>query len=137
GARAAALVALALIALAYAGPILSGERFYFRDVSQNHGPSLEGARALLGAGEAPWWSPWAGGGEPLFANPNHVLFVPEGLAGLVLGAGLGLTVAALAGTLLAGMFVFLLLRDLGRGPWASSGGALAFALSGVVLSAGS
>ena len=127
----------ALIALVYAGPLLSGERFYFRDVSQNHGPVIEAARAMLRAGEPPWWNPYAGGGEPLFANPNHVLFVPEGLLGLLLGAGLGLSIAALAGTMLAGLFLFLLLRELGRSPWAAAGGSLAFALSGVVLSLGS
>jgi len=136
-ARAAALAVAALIALVYAGPLLSGERFYFRDVSQNHGPAIEAARAMLRAGQAPWWNPWAGGGEPLFGNPNHVLFVPEGLFGLLLGAGLGLSVAALAGTLVAGLFLFLLLRDLGRSPWAAAGGALAFALSGAVLATGS
>jgi len=135
-AGAAAAFVAALIALVYAGPLLSGERFYFRDVSQNHGPVIEAARAMLRAGEAPWWNPWAGGGEPLFANPNHVLLVPEGLFGLLLGSGLGLSVAALAGSLLAGLGLHLLLRDLGRSPWASAAGGAAFALSGYGLAIG-
>src|SRR5436309_14690956 len=75
---AASLFAAVLVGLAFAGPLLSGERFYFRDVSQNHGPAIEAARALLRSGDPPWWNPWAGGGKPLIANPNNLLMTPAG-----------------------------------------------------------
>src|SRR5437773_10400 len=108
---AAVFAAVGIVALAFAGTIVGGEQFYFRDVSQNHGPILQGARALLWSGQAPWWNPWSGGGQPLLANPNSLLLHPFGLLALVMPAGAGLMPSILLSSLLGAIFLVLLLRD--------------------------
>lgn len=133
---AAALLVAGLVGLAFAGAVLSGEQFYFRDLSQNHGPLLEGARALLKAGEPPWWNPWAGGGQPLASNANTLLLHPSGVLMLLMPPGIGLKAGVVLGSLLGAIFMTLLLRDAGRSFWAAATGAIVFGLSGYSISIG-
>lgn len=134
GTLAAVLIVAGAILLAHAWALLAGERYYFRDLSQNHGPVFEAARALLAAGDAPWWNPWSAGGKPLLANPNALLLTPAGLIATLLPSGL--TLSILFGVLLAPVFLVLLLRDLGRSAVSAAAGGLAYGLSGFALSLG-
>jgi len=133
---AAALGVAAVVLVVFAGAILAGEQFYFRDLSQNHGPILQGASALLRTGQPPWWNPWSGGGQPLLANPNSLLLHPYGLLALLLPAGAGLAPSIVLSSLLGAIFLALLLRDLGRSGWAAAAGSLVWALSGYAISLG-
>ena len=70
------------------------------------------ARRALASGRFPWRNPYAGEGEPLFANPQSALLSPFTWPRLLFGPR-GWAVTVFAKLLLAGLGVFLLTREMG------------------------
>lgn len=93
------------------------------------------------SGEMPLWNPYNGMGAPLIANYQSAVFYPLNLVyglGYALNgaAGIAQTVELVLVThiLISGFGMIAFLRRLGTGPLAQAIGALAFALSGYVIS---
>ncbi len=98
-------------------------------------PERHAVFTALGRGELPLWYGEAGGGVSLVGAPAAELFEPRVL---LLGAWLGVDgslglLAALSLFVLLGL-AYLHLRLLDLAPVAAAGGAIAFALSGAVVS---
>ncbi|HEY7409247.1 MAG TPA: YfhO family protein [Vicinamibacteria bacterium] len=126
------LVALATAAVA--GVFTTSRLFFVRDLAAYFWPHHLWLRRVLGAGELPLWSPEPALGYPAHADPALQLFFwPTLPLRLLLPAVVGFNVSvALPYPVAAlGMWTFLRRRS---SPAASAVGALAFALSGPVLS---
>ncbi|MCZ6695570.1 MAG: hypothetical protein O7A63_03420, partial [Acidobacteria bacterium] len=124
--RMPALVLGALLLLSLWGP-LSGRLFYLRDVSQNHYPIRHYVTDRLLAGDLPLWDPLHGGGTPLLANPNHLVFHPITALFFVLPFDAAFTASIVLQIALLALGGYLLARRIG----ASREGAT---LAGAILS---
>ena len=70
----------------------------------------------LRSGQFPFWNPYSFGGQPFFANGSSgVLYPPRLMTALVLSPSWAHDVLSVFHVLAAGVFMFLLLRDLGTG----------------------
>ncbi|MBN2490184.1 MAG: hypothetical protein JXQ29_04990 [Planctomycetes bacterium] len=81
----------------------------------------------------PLWNPWSGGGTPRLGNPETRLFDPIHLLSLAWPPRQAHAVRLALCLVLAGWFMFGLLRHLGAGRSASCFGAAAFQLGGLVV----
>lgn len=130
--RRAAAVLVAFVAfLPFLRGALSGQSFYFRDLSHAFIPLREYAVDGLRHGEVRYWNPYVHEGVPVPHPPVsypldalQVLFRSESSLSLLLA--LHVPFAALAFMALA--------RGLGVAPTAAAGGALVYALGGFALS---
>jgi hypothetical protein len=50
-------------------------------------------RSILQYHEFPWWNPWSLSGQPLFADPQTAVFMPETLLTAIFGTVVGLKIA--------------------------------------------
>ncbi|MFQ6047567.1 MAG: glycosyltransferase family 39 protein, partial [Gemmatimonadales bacterium] len=86
------------------------------------------------AGHIPLWNPLTFGGMPLVAGMHGDLFYPTAWLRLILPAVTAVNLGFAVHYLLAGLFLYWLLRDVGISWTGSLTGALSYQLSGVVLS---
>jgi hypothetical protein len=107
----------------------------YQDASMTHLPGKQATVELLRQGEFPYLNPYASFGQPLAGNPNFGTFFPDTLAflALPLRAAFGLHFALAALLAYAGARRWARAEGLGRG--AAEAAAVAFALSGVFVSA--
>ncbi len=135
GALPLLLIALVL-ALLFADVLVGDRTLYFRDIYNNHLPlkALQAGQIL--AGELPLWNPGLSGGQPLLANLNIFTFHPSTLLFLALDPVSAVNWTVFLQLLLAGWSSFLLARRLGWGEAGALFTALAFTLSGYMLSLG-
>jgi hypothetical protein len=87
------------------------------------------ARAGLRAGRFPWTNPFAGDGEPLWANPQAALLSPFTWPRLALGIQ-GWEVSVLLKLIVAGLGAFAFARALGASPTAATVSGAVYQLSG-------
>ena len=125
-----------VLALLFADVLVGGRTLYFRDIYNNHLPlkSLQAAQVL--AGQVPLWNPALSGGQPLLANLNLFTFHPSTLLFLVVDPVTAVNWTVFLQLLLAGIGSFLLARRLGWGEAGALFAAIAFTLSGYMLSLG-
>jgi len=131
------LLLIVLVTILLFADVLIGSRtLYFRDIYNNHLPlkTLQADQIL--AGETPFWNPGLSGGQPLLANLNLFTFHPSTLLFLLLDPVSAVNWTVFLQLLLAGISAFLLARRLGWGDPGALFTALAFALSGYMLSLG-
>jgi hypothetical protein len=128
------LVAGAVLALCWRVFFL-GETFCQGDLSGYYRP----AKWLLAplarsSGGVPVWNPFFGSGQPFAGNPEHEVFHPLTSLFFLLPFELAFVLQVTVPLLIAVVSMHVLLRTLGRSPWASLMGALAWAFGGYLLS---
>jgi hypothetical protein len=137
GARLQAVLPWTLLALllllAFHGA-LGGRLFYLRDISQNHAPLRAYVTERLGAGSLPLWDPYHGGGTPLLANPNALVFHPITLLFFILPFHVAFTLSIVLQFVLLAAGGYLLGRAVGLGREASALAAGVLSLSGPAAS---
>jgi hypothetical protein len=131
--HAAAAVAAAL-ALFFAPALLGSGEFAYRDTGRLHAPTKRWIGEELSAGRFPQWNPYAGLGAPVIGNgvdaPQH----PFNLLLVVLPAALALKAWILASFALAAAGAYAWARQAGASHEGSALAAIAFALSGPLVS---
>lgn len=97
------------------------------DLSVSHYPNaLFLQRSTLEYGQIPLWSPTILSGYPFAANPLSGLWYPPGWLALLRPLPFGFNFVAILHLLLAGLGMYLLIRQLGRSHEAALFGAIAF-----------
>ncbi len=137
--RAARAVAPALaVALAlgtfFAPALRAGTTFLHRDNGQLHIPMKRWMAEEFARGRLPEWNPYAGLGSPIVPNAAESPFHPLNLLLAALPAPAAVKVWTILAIGLAAAGAFLWARSLGRTSTASAIAAIAFALSGPMVS---
>jgi hypothetical protein len=123
------------LALIYFLPALvPGQGIYGTDYLAGGYPFSDFIAGRLRAGELPKWVPYVFGGLPLFANAGSTFYPVWLLASLLLPVGAVLPVLFLVQFGLAGLGMFLLLRELDVRPWIALVAGLSFQFTGLVTS---
>lgn len=114
-------------------------------VWQNHGlgadeddtlyyfPSRVFFHESIQAGDPPWLNPWVGVGRPYLADPQSAIFYPTTWLFAVLDPWVAYPLSLWIHYSLALWGAYRLLRSMGRSPFASTFGAIAFAFCGFML----
>jgi hypothetical protein len=127
---AAALVALTSF-LPFVRGILTGQCFYFRDLSRQFFPLRRFAVEGLRRGELRFWNPYLHEGVPLSLP---ALSYPVDLLQALIPNESGFSLLLALHVPLGGLFFLLLGRGLGLSVLAAAGGAIVYALGGFYLS---
>jgi hypothetical protein len=97
------------------------------DLSISHYPNAVFLQqSIIRYGQIPLWSPSILSGYPFAANPLSGLWYPPGWLALLMPLPFGFNVVAILHLLLAGLGMYLLIRQLGRSHEAALFGAIAF-----------
>ncbi len=80
--------------------------------------------------ELPLWNPYAMAGIPLLANGQSAAFYPLNIILFLIPFQAGWSLLIIVQPILAGLFLYLYLRNLRLNPWASILGALSFSFCG-------
>lgn len=127
-----ALLAAAVLALYW--PALGGGRVFFqRDVFNYWRPHIDWALSSLSSGRTIAWNPGLLFGTPFLADPNFQAFYPPTWLLAVISPSTWFALMVAGHAIFGGLGVAKLLKSLGFDRGASAG-ALAFALSGPVVS---
>jgi hypothetical protein len=127
------LAALAAALLAFFAPAAS-RTFIFRDAFNLFYPYKAVEAGYLRSFEVCRWNPYETLGSPFVGELATSWFYPGNLPFILLAPEPALRVFILGHFLLAALFLWLLLRELGASPPARFAGAAAYTLSGFVLS---
>jgi hypothetical protein len=133
GLLAVAVLAGAL-AVFFSPALASGDQFLFRDTGRMHHPVKAFVADELRQGRLPLWNPYMGLGVPLAGSAVDAVQHPFNLLLALLPFEAGFKAWVLLSYLLAGAGTFLLGRQLGLSFSPALGAALAFALSGFLVS---
>ncbi|MCX5905026.1 MAG: hypothetical protein NTV89_16500, partial [Proteobacteria bacterium] len=82
----------------------------------------------------PLWNPFQFCGQPFFANPQYAILYPLSSLFFILPFDIAFNSIIIIHFFLGGLFIYLLLRDLGSGPAGALIAGLSFMLSGYLLS---
>jgi Bacterial membrane protein YfhO len=136
-ATAGALVVVAFAVLSAFPSALSPARVFFqRDVLAYWYATVATFVRVVGGGELPLWDAYEGYGLPLWADPASQVAYPTTWLNLLLLPHVVYKVVVLGHALWAALGVFVLLRRAGLARVSASVGAIAFACSGPIVSAG-
>jgi hypothetical protein len=135
-AAAAAVLSTAVVAT-FAEALFGAGTFYQRDILAYWYPGMAAFRRALAEGALPLWSPHFGFGVPLLADASFQLAYPPTWLALVLPLPVQYELFVAGHALWAALGAALLARRLGCGRVAATSAAVAFSLSGPVLSAAS
>jgi hypothetical protein len=123
------------LAFLYFLPALTpGQGIFGTDYLAGGYPFSDFIAGRLRAGELPKWVPYVYGGMPLFANAGSTFYPVWLLAALILPVGMVLPVLFLVQFALAGLGMFLLLRELDVRRWIALVAGLAFQFTGLITS---
>jgi hypothetical protein len=123
------------LALAYFLPaLLPGQGIFGTDYLAGGYPFSDFIAERLRAGELPKWVPYVYGGLPLFANAGSTFYPVWLISALLLPVRLVLPVLFLVQFALAGLGMFLLLRELDVRRWVALLCGLAFQFTGLITS---
>ena len=109
------------------------QNHYTLDTLEQDYPWAELWQKTVREGKVPLWNPAVCGGEPHVATSMGAVFSPFKLLLLWLGIERGWSLGLVLEFMLAGIFMFAFLRELGRSPCASFIGACAFGLNSNLL----
>jgi hypothetical protein len=101
-------------------------RGLYSDLAISHYPNAEFLRLSLAHGEIPLWSPLLFAGYPFAANPLSGLHYPPGWLALFFALPFGFNLTAALHLIVAGVGMFLFLRNEGLNDWPALCGAIAF-----------
>ncbi|MBI4246936.1 MAG: hypothetical protein HY614_07075 [Candidatus Rokubacteria bacterium] len=96
-------------------------------------PDRHLARESIWSGSLPLWNPFAAGGRPLLGNGGSAVFYPLNVLSYILPLATSFAWIAVVKLFIAGMGMYLFLRDLGRSRAAALLGGCAFMLSGFMI----
>jgi hypothetical protein len=130
-----ALAALSLLSLLFFADVLFGDqRFYIRDLSRYYHPTKTIIREIVLAGEFPWWNPYYSAGQPLAANPEYEVFYPLQWPIFLPDFDLGFRLHIIIHLWMTTLAMYAFLRSLRLRVVASSFGAIAWGLGGLMMS---
>ena len=118
----------------FASVVFRGQVLFERDLQLFRWGLTSAFARCVAAGSPPLWTPLAGFGQPLLANPGAQVLYPWTWLGLVLSPSDAYDVYALAHVFLGGLGTFLLARRLGLSGRSSFLSGALFLLSGPFLS---
>ncbi len=127
---------IAITVLFFFSAIFSSGQFFFGDISQNHHPSRKLIDTLQEEGSAPLWNPYVSGGQPLYANPSHLVFHPISILFIILPFEVAFKSSIILQYFLCAFGMYLLSRELNFSTWAALLSSMAFTFSGFLLSLG-
>jgi hypothetical protein len=130
----AALLLLAALAVLFRDAAFGGRVFFERDVHLMWYTHVETFVRAIADGAWPVWDPHVAFGQPLWADGNNQLLYPPTWLHLALRPWTYYTLYVFAHLLLAGTGLERLARRLGSSPLAALAAALAWVLSGPLLS---
>ncbi|MEW5806026.1 MAG: hypothetical protein AB1756_01530 [Acidobacteriota bacterium] len=113
--------------------ILSDGQFYYGDISQNHHPARKLIATLIAEGVFPLWNPFITSGQPLYANPNNLLFHPISLIFLIIPFEAAFKYSIIIQYLLCAFGMHLFSRECGLSRQGSLLAASLFSFSGFML----
>jgi hypothetical protein len=122
------------LALFFAPALLGPGQFLYRDSGRMHYPVKRFIAGELARGHLPLWNPFNGMGTPLVAGGADAVQHPFNLLLVALPFDLGFKLWVLLSYVLAAAGAFLWARQLGRTWQGATLGALAFTLSGYLVS---
>ena len=123
-----------LIAAFFWQPLFCARQFFSSDTHALFYPLKALMTGELLAGRLPLWDPHSLCGYPIVGSYISAVFLPQNVLYVALPFPLAFKCSIILKHLLAGVFQYLLLRRLRLEPGAAFAGALAFALSGPLLS---
>lgn len=128
------LVGGALVALCYRVLFL-GQAFCQGDLAAYYRPAKSLIASLARAsGGVPLWNPFFASGQPFAGNPEHEIFHPLTTLFFFLPFEAAFSLQVMVPLLLGAIGMFVLLRSLHRGKWASLMGSLSWGFGGYLLS---
>jgi uncharacterized membrane-anchored protein YitT (DUF2179 family) len=130
----AAAIFFGLAFLYFLPALLPGQGIFGTDYLAGGYPFSDFIAGRLRAGELPKWVPYVYGGLPLFANAGSTFYPVWLLSALVFPVRMVLPVLFLVQFALAGLGMFLLLRELEVRRWAAFLCGLAFQFTGLLTS---
>lgn len=130
-----AIILISLICVIYAHVIFLDDIFVKRDIGRYYRPLRMLIRQQFEAGGFPFWNPYLFCGLPLFATLQSCALYPLSIIYYLGDFSRMFNVFILAHLFLAGLFMYLLMRDLRLSKLASFFAAFTFAFSGYMISA--
>ncbi|MEK6373647.1 MAG: hypothetical protein AABO58_13230 [Acidobacteriota bacterium] len=127
------LLLVAIPTALFADVLILGTNFYIRDLYRYHFPMKSAVRAVVAAGEFPYWNPFFAGGQPMAANPAYEIFYPPQWLIFLGDYDRGFALHILVHVYLALLGMYALLRALPLRPGAALAGALSFGMGGLLL----
>ena len=129
------LILLLMVVLIPFSPVLFGGKcFFYTDTFNFFYPLKKTVVDILKAGEIPHWNHLSAGGKPLIGGLQSGVFYPLNFVLVLLPFHRGFQIFFVLHYLLAGAFMFRLLRRMGIGPWGAALSGLTYALSGHLVS---
>jgi len=133
--RLISILLIAALVVAFFWPLLSGQQvLYFRDVPRFFYPMRFYAAQAVRALKIPLWNPYILCGTPFLANWHSAVFYPLSAIYYFLPFERGFHIYIVVHFVLAGFFMWLLLRAFRVTPAGSFIGAVAFVFSGFLIS---
>lgn len=129
----ALLLFVPLAALAWWKPLLSGRALFYDVLYKLFLPNQEFLRQSIRSGTFPLWNPYIYSGVPFAANMQSAVFYPFTYVYLLLDYRWMLVFNTVAHTALAGIFMYLFARELGRSRTGAVVSGLAYSLNGNFL----
>jgi hypothetical protein len=130
------LALLGVVSLTLAAGFSQSQVFFYRDLTVFFYPVPELAWRMIRAGELPLWNPYSAFGTPLAAMADVLLFYPGTWLRFLLPFPFGFNFNIIAHYYVAVLATYALCRKLEMSRIAACAAALAFALSGPLLSLG-
>ena len=131
----AALLYGALALLYMAPAFVPGQQLAGTDYTSGSYMVMEFVNRVIASGHLPTWIPQLMGGVPIFANPGATFHPVRLTLALVLPDALVLPALLAVHFTVAGVGMYLLLRELGVRRWAAFLSGLAFEFTGILASA--
>lgn len=125
-----------IVALLYFLPaFMPGQHIYGSDYIQAGYMMYDFARQRIASGHLPLWVPYVYGGLPIFANPGSIFHPIRLLADVTMPSTWALPFICVVQFTLAGLGMYLLLRELRARTWVALVTGFAFQLTGITISA--
>jgi hypothetical protein len=131
---AAALSVLVVLAAFFAPALLGSGDFVYRDAGRMHAPMKRWIGEEIRAGRLPEWNPYSGLGTPVLANGFDAVMHPFTALTVILSPGAAMKAWVLLSFALAAAGAFAWARVLSGSHAAAAVTAIAFALSGPLVS---
>jgi len=128
------ILLLALLVMYFSDAFLQGRIFSERDLPVFHHPYSYLLAECIRSGQMPLWNPFIMCGEPLLANVQPVALYPLSIIYLFFSLDTAFNLTILLHFFLAGVFTFMLLKEMDASDEAAAISAVAFVFSGFLLS---
>lgn len=132
--KSAIIFFVLLLVVFYAQPIFSSKAFYSRDISHYYRPTYLLATESIQRGIFPFWNPYSSCGTPFFAAVQHGLLYPLSQLNFLFPFEWGFKYMFILHFFIAGLGLYLLLRNFNLRPLVSLGGTILYCFGGCLVS---